>query len=56
MRLQFFNRFTPSEHFDITLFGITFFEFSVITTFETTICLTLLGVKLQLDLKRKEEK
>ena len=49
MDLQIFNRFSPSEHFEITLFGITLFEFFVDKGyFGWTLALTLIGVKFQL--------
>lgn len=48
MKIQVFNRFKPSEHFDITIFGVTLFEFMVSKWYEErTIAFTLIGIKLQ---------
>lgn len=55
MQIQFFNRFYPSEHFDITIFGITLFEFSVDKHYgEISVVLTLIGLKIQTVFKKRE--
>ena len=48
MKIQFFNKLKPSEHFNLTVFGVTLFEFFIDSFYrEKTIVFTILGLKTQ---------
>jgi len=55
MKLQVFLKIRPSEHINITVFGITLFElwFTYILD-EYTVAFTVLGIKLQLTWHKKK--